>query len=407
MIRNFLNNVASNVFSRRNTRRKPLNPGVVAAECLESKKLLTASVDAGQVADVEVAKESTIDIDGDGNFTFANDGIILLAHSFGARGQQLESYRAADAPRTGAEMESAIREMGSELDIDGDGEMRFSNDGVILLAYSFGARGDQLAAHRNVRATAAGNEIESRIERAMPRRDSIARSSAPSRIANVIRSETRSPITASDISTSSQSRSTGRAASNVSRFLTNSAIANANRISRSATSTGAPNSNVRQAITNSIRNDVSTRETQSNSTNGVLSRSGLLNRETGSDSVASRWGSSARSNLATRRDSPVSSYVSSLRNTRLTSTSRTPSNSISSKIDRYRADLEAFKSSNRSSGSGSGSYGSTGRIRSERSLRTTTLHSSNPHYAAPNEEVSYEDYESFDNRSRDAYFSQF
>lgn len=387
MTRNFLHSLASKVFGPKNSRRKAHSASVIPAEFLEERKLLTATSTDVEVA-ADTAQKSSVDIDGDGEFSFSNDGIILLAYSLGARGEQLEAHRADGHTRSGAEMESAIAAMGTQLDMDRDGEVTFANDGIILLAYSLGARGEQLTHHRNTHAVATGTEIEARIERALPRRvATLDRVGAPSRAADLATAKSETAISRQRTSI------TGRAPSNAARVLTRNAITNANRIQRSTTSTAAPNTAVREAVANSVR---------------------------------------STSSLTTNRDSAVKNKVTSLRNSTLTSQSNRSNNSISSRIDRYKSDLAAFKSSNRSSNSVSskidrykaeleafkssnrssttsrlGSYSTSRSLTGlERSLRTTSFYSSDPYHAAPNENVSYSDYERYDNKVRDAAFSR-
>lgn len=123
---------------------------------------ITPSPTFGQ-ATTEPAMQA-IDIDGSGEFNFANDGILILAWAFGGRDEALTAFRSSHSTMTGTEIETAFDLLADSLDLDGDGEFRFANDGLILLAYAFGSRGVQLEAIRAAGATRTGAQIEARIQ---------------------------------------------------------------------------------------------------------------------------------------------------------------------------------------------------------------------------------------------------
>lgn len=110
------------------------------------------------------ARQQALDLDGSGDFNFANDGIILLAYSFGSRGEALEAFRGIGDTRTGAEIEAYIDSLGTALDVDGDGEFSMASDGIILLAYSLGSKGNQLDGLAGDGATRTGDDITKYVE---------------------------------------------------------------------------------------------------------------------------------------------------------------------------------------------------------------------------------------------------
>ncbi len=88
------------------------------------------------------------DVDDDGKAEALTDGLLFLRYSFGLRSDVLvqgvvsesSSYTAA------IEVEQAVaRVIKASGDIDGDGEVKPLTDGLLLLRYLFGLRGDALA----------------------------------------------------------------------------------------------------------------------------------------------------------------------------------------------------------------------------------------------------------------------
>lgn len=70
----------------------------------------------------------------------------------------------ADGSRTGSQLQSIIEQLADSLDMDGDGEFRFATDGVLLLAYSLGIQGDDLEPFASTNATRNGDAIGSRLD---------------------------------------------------------------------------------------------------------------------------------------------------------------------------------------------------------------------------------------------------
>ncbi|MEE9304414.1 MAG: cadherin domain-containing protein [Thiotrichaceae bacterium] len=88
----------------------------------------------------------TWDIDGDGTVKPLTDGLLNLRYHFGFRGNTLiENAIDNNATRsTPADIEAYISGSLSEGDLDGDGVTKPLTDGLLLLRYLFGFRGDTL-----------------------------------------------------------------------------------------------------------------------------------------------------------------------------------------------------------------------------------------------------------------------
>lgn len=105
---------------------------------------------------------SAIDLDANGTFEFSNDGILILAWSLGISGADLEPFRGG-TDRNGTDIETILEQLADSLDLDGDGQFSFATDGIVLLANSLGSSGSGLEAFRSNGATRNGPGIEARI----------------------------------------------------------------------------------------------------------------------------------------------------------------------------------------------------------------------------------------------------
>ncbi len=88
----------------------------------------------------------TLDIDGDGEIRPLTDGLLVLRYLFGFRGETLtQGLIGLAATRTAATaIEQHLAGLGDALDIDDDGESRPLTDGLLVLRYLFGFRGEAL-----------------------------------------------------------------------------------------------------------------------------------------------------------------------------------------------------------------------------------------------------------------------
>ena len=117
--------------------------------------------------------ENTIhwDFDQSGNFDALTDGLLLLRYTFGLRSDSLTSGAiSAESALSQAEVESNVEQALSIADIDNSGEVDALTDGLMLLRYAFGLRGESLisgaVSTQGLRNTAT--DIEAYIEAHMP-----------------------------------------------------------------------------------------------------------------------------------------------------------------------------------------------------------------------------------------------
>jgi RHS repeat-associated protein len=92
---------------------------------------------------------AALDVDGSSEITALTDGLLALRALFGFTGENLVAGL-VDTTRctlcTAAEVEAAIGELGSALDVDGNGQVQALSDGILVLRYLFGFRGTSLTA---------------------------------------------------------------------------------------------------------------------------------------------------------------------------------------------------------------------------------------------------------------------
>jgi hypothetical protein len=88
----------------------------------------------------------SFDFDASGTADALTDGLLLLRYTFGLRGESLTAGAIASASSmTPAEVEAAVADStASVADIDGSGNVDALTDGLLLLRYLFGLRGDSL-----------------------------------------------------------------------------------------------------------------------------------------------------------------------------------------------------------------------------------------------------------------------
>ena len=88
----------------------------------------------------------SLDIDGNGQYDALTDGLLLLRGMFGLTGTALlDGAVASDALYvSGEEIKGRIDMLGDLIDIDGNGTNDALTDGLVILRYLFGLRGDVL-----------------------------------------------------------------------------------------------------------------------------------------------------------------------------------------------------------------------------------------------------------------------
>ena len=113
---------------------------------IDARKWAVISLLAVGISWFSNAENFDLDIDSDGQTGALTDGLLILRHLFGFSGSTLtDGAVALGASRSSPE---AVREYlqvnAAELDIDGDSETDALTDGLLILRYLFGFRGDTL-----------------------------------------------------------------------------------------------------------------------------------------------------------------------------------------------------------------------------------------------------------------------
>ena len=90
--------------------------------------------------------DGSLDIDGNGEYDALTDGLLLLRGMFGLTGTTLiNNAVATDAIYTSSiDILSRIKSLSDDVDIDNNGEVDALTDGLMILRYLFGLRGDVL-----------------------------------------------------------------------------------------------------------------------------------------------------------------------------------------------------------------------------------------------------------------------
>ena len=88
----------------------------------------------------------SLDVDGNGEYDALTDGLLVLRGLFGLTGSALVSNAVAlDAQYTNAaDIQARIESLMDVVDVDANGEADALTDGLIILRYLFGLRGDVL-----------------------------------------------------------------------------------------------------------------------------------------------------------------------------------------------------------------------------------------------------------------------
>jgi hypothetical protein len=115
---------------------------------------------------------ATWDFDGNGGADALTDGLILLRYTFGLRGEVLtKDVMAVDSPLTSSEAESELLNALVIADIDGNGEIDALTDGLLLLRYLFGLQGEALvqAVTASDAERSSADEVYNYITKYLPR----------------------------------------------------------------------------------------------------------------------------------------------------------------------------------------------------------------------------------------------
>jgi len=125
----------------------------------------------GLPSSISVSSEIDFDFDKNDTVDALTDGLLLLRHAFGLTGSSLtDNVISLDSPLTVSEVESNLEQVSQIADIDNDGSVDALTDGLILLRYAFGLRGESLISNvisNNATRTSVA-DIEAYIESHMP-----------------------------------------------------------------------------------------------------------------------------------------------------------------------------------------------------------------------------------------------
>ena len=88
----------------------------------------------------------SVDIDGNGEVDALTDGLLLLRGMFGLTGESLADGAVSPTAfySSPADIEARISSLGNLVDIDKNGDVDALTDGLIILRYLFGLRGDAM-----------------------------------------------------------------------------------------------------------------------------------------------------------------------------------------------------------------------------------------------------------------------
>ena len=110
----------------------------------------------------------SVDFDGNGVADAATDGLLLLRYLIGLRGAALvDGALGVNSQRDAAGIASYIALFGNTLDLDGDGSVNASTDGLLLLRYLLNLRGAALTAGASATSKSA-TDIEKYVLSLLP-----------------------------------------------------------------------------------------------------------------------------------------------------------------------------------------------------------------------------------------------
>jgi hypothetical protein len=124
-----------------------------------------------ETCDTNPANTLTWDFDQNGQVDALTDGLLLLRHAFGLKGENLTNAAIGSGSNlTPEEVEANVEQAIGIADIDNNGTLDALTDGLIFLRYAFGLRGDNLVSgsiSSDATRTSAA-DIEAYIESHMP-----------------------------------------------------------------------------------------------------------------------------------------------------------------------------------------------------------------------------------------------
>jgi len=118
-----------------------------------------------------VFREARMDVDGSGlptRYEAATDGVLVLRYLLGLRGSALvNDARAGGATRDAVRIATHLDARVAGMDVDGDGSVRATSDGLLILRYMLGLRGTALIAGAN-QGSLTAPQIEAALLTLMP-----------------------------------------------------------------------------------------------------------------------------------------------------------------------------------------------------------------------------------------------
>ena len=123
------------------------------------KIILTLLLTLSALVNVNAVAAFSLDIDGNGTINASNDGLIIFKYLLNSNANNLHttiSSNAADDRKTTAQLKAYLDNSGDILDIDGNGTTNASNDGLIVFKYLLNSNANNL--HTTIASNAPGSK---------------------------------------------------------------------------------------------------------------------------------------------------------------------------------------------------------------------------------------------------------
>ena len=123
------------------------------------KIILTLLLTLSALVNVNAVAAFSLDIDGNGTINASNDGLIIFKYLLNSNANNLHttiSSNAADDRKTTAQLKAYLDNAGDILDIDGNGTTNASNDGLIVFKYLLNSNANNL--HTTIASNAPGSK---------------------------------------------------------------------------------------------------------------------------------------------------------------------------------------------------------------------------------------------------------
>ena len=123
------------------------------------KIILTLLLTLSALVNVNAVAAFSLDIDGNGTINASNDGLIIFKYLLNSNANNLHttiSSNAADDRKTTAQLKAYLDNSGDILDVDGNGTTNASNDGLIVFKYLLNSNANNL--HTTIASNAPGSK---------------------------------------------------------------------------------------------------------------------------------------------------------------------------------------------------------------------------------------------------------